>query len=129
MSATPTADPVINSALASRAALTAGLRDLADFLDEHPELPDPHVWACTWWHGGGTAEVFRSACEVLFPLGGATVKPDDDRVGVVVKRSFGPVRYELQAKRSEVCETRTTTREVVEHVLPEWAQPPVEDAS
>ncbi len=114
------------SATADPAALTAGLRDLADFLDEHPELPDPSVWACTWWHSGGTAEVFRTTCEALFPLGGATVKPDDSRDEVTVKRSFGPIAYEVQAKRSEVCETRTSVREVVEHVLPEWAQPPAE---
>ncbi len=120
MSAATDIDPEVVERLASRARLTAGLRDLADFLDEHPELPD----------GNSASQVVRNTSAVPpLCLGGATVKPHDDRDDVVVKRSFGPVAYELQAKRSEVCETRTSVREVVEHVLPEWAQPPAEDAS
>ncbi len=114
--------------LASRAALVQGIRDLADLLDAHPEIPDPHVWACVWSHTGGNA-AFRPACEALIPLGATVTDHPHDTACVQVKLAFGPVALEIGATRSEVCEPVTEVREITEHRLPEWAQAPAADGA
>ncbi len=114
--------------LASRAALVQGIRDLADLLEAHPEIPDPHVWACVWAHTGGNAG-FRGACEALIPLGATVTDHPHSSAEVQLKLAFGPVALEIGALRAEVCEAVTETREVTEHVLPEWAQAPAADGA
>lgn len=109
--------------LASRAALTTGLRELADFLDEHPEIPDPRAWAVAfprWGDGAG----FRAACDAMrergFTIGNGTCGEKE----IAVSCEFaGGIRLSVEERRDAVGEQRTETREVTEYVLPEWAQP------
>lgn len=114
-----------------RADLVNGIRELADFLEAHPEIPEPHVFALAWWHGpprAKTAEGFEAACKVMIPLGATVTRNDERRDPIVtVEHGFGPVKLGVEARASMVCTERTTTRPVTEHVLPEWAQSATEE--
>lgn len=106
--------------LRKRAELVAGIRALADFLERHPDAPDPHVWGAVWSHLSGS-DGFRTVLEAL-QTDGLDV---DIRVeGELVKAShaFGPVKLEIEELAKKVCEQITTVKEVTEQVLPDWAQ-------
>jgi hypothetical protein len=105
-----------------RELLVQGLREFADFIAAHPELPAPHVFARVFDHEV-TPDGFRRLCEVMVPLG-ATVKPVDysDKL-LGLTHTFGPVDLVVAIRKDKIGEQRTVTREVTEHVLPDWAQP------
>ncbi len=114
--------------LASRAALVQGIRGLADLLEAHPEIPNPHVWAIVWPHSGGNT-AFRAACEALIPLGATVGDHRHNSTDVELMLAFGPVKLEITALKIAVCEPVTETREITEHRLPAWAQPAAEASS
>lgn len=106
----------------TRARLISGLLDLADFLADHPTVPLPHVWATAMAHTVDIAG-FRSACEEMLPAG-ATVADGRHGNNAAVTLSFGPIDLSVEIDKDKVGEKVTTTREVTEYVLPEWATVP-----
>lgn len=105
-----------------RELLVQGIRDLADFVAAHPQLPVPHVFARLWTHET-TPDVFRSVCEVVIPLGATVAPAAYSDTELAVTHTFGPVDLKVAIRKDKVCEERTTIREVTDHVLPDWAQP------
>jgi hypothetical protein len=102
----------------TRAAYTAGLRALADVLDEHPELPLPYdgttspvcVFAYDREHVATFAKVLPGPVEKVY-------EDDDQTFGFRLRGLFGGVKFEVIAPRAEVCTrivkgTREVTREV-----------------
>lgn len=104
-----------------RAAFTAGLRAVADWLDENPEvdLPFPRLAVYSSKYGPGTgieeAATFARApgrCE----KGGVTGESADR---YTLRRMFGPVALVYSANRNAVCEKRMVTKTVEEWVCPD----------
>jgi hypothetical protein len=84
-----------------RAALIAGLRDLADFLEAHPDLPLPFLGGGISYHAHGTdgearAEVDRIAAILDVP---AAARDNDDHYEA--SRDFGGVAYRAMAVRQD----------------------------
>lgn len=99
-----------------RAAMIAGLRELASFLESTPTAPAS--WDHNYLVSTQTAEEFR---EIARHVGFA--KKEFDGEWVSLKKNFGPVQYEVFVHRSKVCEKRVVgTRVVPEHVeeVVEW---------
>lgn len=114
-------------ALTERAVLTQGLRDLATFLQDNPDVPC-HYASAHATEFRTSSDEFRAACEAMLPLG-AVVGDDPTRIhpdAVHVERRFGPVIFQVQVSKTKVCERRTEVKSVTEMVLPAWAQPEVE---
>lgn len=88
---------------AGRAAFTAGLRELADYLDANPDVPAPYWAKATFFPGGSDADQIAEVDRVATHLG---VEPSW-RCGTqyVVSRSFGPITFEAvvitEAERQE----------------------------
>jgi hypothetical protein len=81
-----------------RALLTAGLRELADFLDRHPQVPAP-PWAdlLVFPPPGTDAEMFREVDLTAAQIG-VTASTDGGPAGhYVACRSFGLVQYRIIA--------------------------------
>ena len=58
----------------------------------------------------------------MLPLGGVVADKRHTDKELAVKLSFGPVELAVEVQKDKIGEKRTTTREVTEYVLPEWAQ-------
>lgn len=103
-----------------RASLIAGIRDLADFLEQHPDVPAPGVSGYGYeWET--TAEGFRHAVEAMRPLGGSVAEDKiSGRDGLLIKVDFGPVKLQYQVLADKVCETEPVT--VMRPVIPAWAR-------
>lgn len=108
-----------------RAEFTTGLRDLADWFDQHPEMDLPYE-ATPGHHSGGVRfsigvlETFEPDddlpgrfAEAVKALGGARTKDVDDGY-MRVTRKFGPgVNVEVWAARNKVCEAVVVGTETV----------------
>lgn len=70
-----------------RVRFIAGLRDLADFLDQNPEVPAP-------W---GTAEMFAEIDTIAELIGSIASDADSPRWHYSAVRSFGPMQYRAVA--------------------------------
>lgn len=79
-----------------RAALTAGLRALADFLDTHPEIPVcPHGAEIIFFPGGDDATARAEIDRIAAAL---DVTPTGSRGGhYTAARAFGPIAYRAVA--------------------------------
>jgi hypothetical protein len=81
-----------------RTAFTAGLRDLANYLDQNPAVPSPrdilvHVFPAD----GSNAEMFAEI-DVIAAQIGATASDADSPAGhYSAVRDFGPVQYRAVA--------------------------------
>lgn len=111
-----------------RTAYTGGLRALARFLDDHPEVPLPYHGA----HAEGSAlpafpiyltdgATARAGMAVIArAMGGAVKAPKTHHDGTEdfqVWREFGGIVLYAQAPREQVCTRRVTgTREVTEEI-------------
>jgi hypothetical protein len=81
-----------------RALLTVGLREIADFLDQNPQVPAP-PWAdlLVFPPRGTDAEMFRQVDLVAEQIG-VTASTDGGPAGhYVASRSFGLVQYRVIA--------------------------------
>lgn len=104
-----------------RAEYTAGLRALADLLDEHPDLPLPHVGSTDpfdWWLFGDNPKATLATLVRLIP--GAKKKQVGEHSGsswfTVATRLHG-LHIDINATRAAVCErVVTATREVTKEV-------------
>jgi len=102
---------------AHRASYVKGLRDLAAFLETHPDVPVPRtdtIGTSPWnWSEPQTAEAFTAAATVLQ---GQVEQRDFGVHEVLVARAFGPLRYVVCVEEKLVTRPRPVQR--VEHVLP-----------
>jgi hypothetical protein len=109
--------------------LIAGLRGLAEFLEQRPEFPilGSHTWYIFQHNPIGLSDCIKS-------LGRVTKYADGGYIGA--QRRFGPIVLDVSSKRSEVCRrvvkgTRTVTKLVpvqfelqeVEEEIVEWECP------
>ena|ERR1035441_3370338 len=95
--------------------LVQGLRDLADFYAENPEMPIPdlRLMAVRPWK----KEIFVSAIRIM-AHGGVVEKKTDGPTAIMQEhhaiRNFGPVALEVSIQKSAVC--RKVTRMVATEV-------------
>lgn len=95
-----------------RDELIAGLRELADFLEEHPEapLPYPHLRV-----GAYGKEEFYEAVRAFAPM------HEVEGMGasyIALQRNFGPLKVITEASRKTVCEPVVRTETVTAYELP-----------
>lgn len=107
----------------SREKFIAGLRQLADFLEQHPEVPEPNCQAMTAmiWQDDAKAALRKAALAL-----GSTEKKFSDSY-VFLSRNFGSLNYQVMAFRNAVCRRLVVgLREVPEQVIPAHQQEIVE---
>jgi hypothetical protein len=75
-----------------RAGLTAGLRNLADFLDRNTGVPAPISTVVYVFPDGSNAEMFAEIDVIAAQLG-AVARAESPRGHYTTVRYFGPVRY------------------------------------
>lgn len=124
------------------AEVAQGLRELADWIEAHPNNPAAQAVAHNMTTiGTGTITFHRDEFRALATaLGGERQKDADDNY-VIVTRKFGPVLVRIEGYRESVCVPRvvgTVTEEVpahdaipaqpartIERDIIEWECPPV----
>jgi hypothetical protein len=81
-----------------RQRLTAGLRELADFLDANPGVPAPrYADVLVFPPAGSTAEMFAEIDAIAERIG-ASASADDSPAGhYSISVGFGPVQYRAVA--------------------------------
>lgn len=103
--------------------LIAGLRELADFIEERPELFDRQGLAF------GTAYVFTYTAdefaECVRLLGKGQKEANDAYFNVT--RRFGPIELQVTANRSAVCEKVQTGTKVVKARDPQLVHEAIKD--
>lgn len=79
---------------AERAGLIAGLRDLAEFLDRHPDVPAPR-WTdlLVFPPVGSDAEMFAEIDAIAGRIGATASDADSPAGHYSAARDFGPVQY------------------------------------
>jgi hypothetical protein len=81
-----------------RGRLTTGLRELADFLDQNPEVPTPWRADVIAFPAEGTdAEMFAEIDAIAGQIGVTASDADSPRGHYSAVRDFGPVRYRAVA--------------------------------
>lgn len=103
------------SDLEQRAAYVKGLRDLADFLETHTDVPVTESGAIgPWWshRPDTTPERALALAEAL----DGTVRVED-RNYVRIERAFGPITYQITLSARYVCVEREELTKVYD--LPE----------
>jgi hypothetical protein len=116
---------VPNTTDTARAAYIDGLRQIADWLEQHPEVPTPHLG-----HAGSakliatntpTLSIYvwndpkKQMAAIARAMGTAEKEHDGDRFRLI--RHFAGIALAVSATRDEVCERVVTgTREVTEKV-------------
>jgi hypothetical protein len=107
----------IELAVSERDTTIAALRDLADFLAEHPDCPMPYLANANAFVD--TREEMRQA---IRSIGGKLEKGYDENF-MTVRKDFGPISYEINIRRELVCNRRVVgTRTVPERTedVVEW---------
>lgn len=99
-------------ALDERAVYVQALRDLASFLESHPDVPVDDTDSLGPWLTYERMTPAR-AVEIAEALGG-TAKVDG--AYVTISRPFGPISYKVTLAAKDVCEERTELATV--RVLP-----------
>jgi hypothetical protein len=81
-----------------RAGLIAGLRELADFLDQNPEVPAPGRADVLVFPADGTdAEMFAAVDVIAAQIGTTASDAGSPRGHYSAVRAFGPVQYRAVA--------------------------------
>jgi hypothetical protein len=81
-----------------RAGLIAGLRELADFLDQNPEVPAPWRADVLVFPADGTdPEMFAEVDMIAAQIGTTASDADSPRGHYSAVRDFGPVQYRAVA--------------------------------
>ena len=81
-----------------RAALIAGLRDLADFLDQNPQVPAPRRTDLLVFPPDGTdAEMFAEIDAIAQRIGTTASDTDSPAGHYSAVHCFGPVQYRAVA--------------------------------
>lgn len=103
----------------SRPALIQGLRQLADFLEAHPEAPLSHVHVMEYI---AKRDQFKHVARVM---GNIDKTLNDDFFGI--ERCFGPVVYRIFTDRGNICERIVTGKRTIpaqpehEEDIVEWS--------
>jgi hypothetical protein len=83
---------------AERRRLTAGLRELADFLDHNPQVPAPRgTDLLVFPQDGSDAEMFAGVDFVAEQIGATASRSDSPAGHYSASRDFGPVQYRAVA--------------------------------
>lgn len=100
------------TAIEERTAYTEGLRQLADWLDAHPDIDLP--WTGTTYDpfSLGVWLTKEELAEIVRALPGRVEKQFDETV-VRVTSAFGGLRVQAYSGRNEVCERIVTGTETV----------------
>ena len=81
-----------------RARVIAGLRDLADFLDRHPQVPAPlFTDLLVFPPSGNDAEMFTEIDVIAARIGTTASDADSPAGHYSAVRDFGPVQYRAVA--------------------------------
>ena len=81
-----------------RARLIAGLRDLAEFLDQNPQVPAPRYTDLLVFPSRGTdAEMFAEVDIIAGQIGVTATQNDTPDGHYIASRYFGPVQYRAVA--------------------------------
>jgi hypothetical protein len=80
-----------------RARLIAGLRDLAEFLDQNPQVPAPPYADLLVFPPTGTDAEMFAEIDVIARQIGTTASDDDPSGHYRACRYFGPVQYRAVA--------------------------------
>jgi hypothetical protein len=81
-----------------RAGLIAGLRDLAEFLDQDPRVPAPRFTdLLVFPHDGSDEEMFAEIDVIAERIGTTASDADSPRGHYSAVRDFGPVQYRAVA--------------------------------
>jgi hypothetical protein len=109
-----------------RAKQIAGIRELADWLESHPEIPIPYALSgesefayelIHAAHGSDQQAVLAAVARALPGTVGKRVLDTNDRLFSIDGRLPGGINIKVIADRGEVCERVVTgTREVTEEV-------------
>ena len=77
-----------------RAGLIAGLRELAEYLDQNPDVPAPR-WTdlLVFPPAGSDAEMFTEIDAIASRIGAAASDTDSPAGHYSASRDFGPVQY------------------------------------
>lgn len=115
----------------TRTAYTQGLRQLADLVDAHPDLPQPYttaystgdVQACWFLHLHGLKEDLSgqkaAAAQIVKVLGGQWDKAERSDDVFILTQSRDGIRLSVQVNRAAVCERVVTgSREVTVPATP-----------
>jgi hypothetical protein len=82
----------------ARRRLTAGLRELADFLDQNPQVPAPRrADLLLFPPDGSDAEMFAEVDAIAEQIGVTASDPDSPAGHYSATRDFGPVQYRAVA--------------------------------
>lgn len=99
--------------------LISGLREFADFLEAHPDLPMGRARQLDVWFGyvptGQTHEPAMRQWATAF----RTFEKKTDEFLFMLKRAFGGLTVTVRADRDKVCRKMTLVKEVTEWVCPE----------
>jgi hypothetical protein len=100
-----------------REELIQGLRDMADFLEQQPDVP-------IVYHAGMSVPVFGidTIRAAIRAMGDVEKRFEGNYVSVI--RRFGPVKYEVFVAREDVCEKTVVGKRVVpehEEEIVEWS--------
>ena len=81
----------------ARAQVISGLREAADYLDQHPGVPvSEHGWTLLSFPGRASDDAGHAAVDEVAAMLGVTVKDDTPGGGHYrAVKSFGPVTYEF----------------------------------
>jgi hypothetical protein len=105
-----------------RAEFTAGLRELAAFIEAHPGLPVPLYAAVTYYPRGNDEEERAEVDRAAGILGREAAWTDVKRTHYEVARSFGPVAYRATSvTAAEMSRYRT-------HMAPYYGGAPTPEA-
>jgi hypothetical protein len=81
-----------------RRRLTAGLRELADFLDQNPRVPAPRrAGLLVFPPDGSDAEMFTEVDAIAEQIGAAASRGEGPAGHYIASRDFGPVQYRAVA--------------------------------
>jgi hypothetical protein len=98
-----------------RAAYVKGLRDLADFLETHTDVPVDKQDSLGPYLTYMAAMTPERAAAIADALDGVVLL--DEHNYVRIERAFGPIIYRVTVSARDVCEEREELTKV--HVLPE----------
>jgi hypothetical protein len=81
-----------------RRSLTAGLRELADFLDKNPQVPAPRrADLLVFPSDGSDAEMFAEVDVIAGQIGATASRGESPAGHYSASRDFGPVQYRAVA--------------------------------
>lgn len=118
--------PVLTEDDIKRAGTIAGLRELADLLEAHPEAQLPSSYAVSVWHTIYDND-HEAAVEHLRGLskkfGGLWRKEPSGETFYLIRKLGGVLEYRLGAPREAICEKRVVGSHMVQRPAQSYRMP------